>query len=333
MKYKAFLFAFCAIALFQASCKQNPLKRKATIVFYNVENLFDTIDDPTINDDDFLPESRKRWNTERYQKKVDDIAQVLASVNKEELPELIGLCEVENLAVLEDLAASQRLAEGKYQIVHVDSPDSRGIDVALMYRGDQFRAFTYDILLVNPGFRTRDILYVKGKLGRDELHVFVNHWPSRLGGVSQSEPNRLLAARTLKDKVDQILSGNAKAKIVIMGDMNDEPDNKSLMEVLEAQRPDSTARFYNLMFPVKDKKLGSYNFRGTWNVLDNLIVSAPLLRGRGFVVNGQLGQVFHEPWMEYTAKNGDMSPNSTYGGPVYYGGISDHFPVYMQLER
>jgi predicted extracellular nuclease len=332
MKNKAFLFALFVV-FFQASCKQNPLKKKATIVFYNVENLFDTIDDPAINDEEFLPESPKRWDSGRYYKKLNDIAEVLASINKEELPELIGLCEVENLSVLEDLVETEKLARGKYRIIHVDSPDKRGIDVALLYRQGEFRAFSHDAILVNPGFNTRDILYVNGKLGKDELHIFVNHWPSRVGGVEKSEPNRIVAAETLKEIVDDILSANAQAKIIIMGDMNDEPENKSLSEVLEAAPPDSIARLYNLMFPFKKQNKGSYNYQGNWNVLDNIVVSSSVLHERGFVLNDQLGQVFHETWMEYTNKNGNMSPNRTYGGPNYFGGVSDHFPVYIQLER
>jgi predicted extracellular nuclease len=332
MRNKAFLFILLLV-FFQASCKQNPLKRKATIVFYNVENLFDTIDDPAINDEEFLPEGPKQWDSKRYDKKVNDIAEVLASINKEELPELIGLCEVENLSVLKDLVKTEKLAAGKYRIIHLDSPDNRGIDVALLYRQGEFRAFSHDAILVNPGFNTRDILYVYGKLGKDEMHIFVNHWPSRVGGVEKSEPNRIMAAETLKEMVDDILKDNALAKIIIMGDMNDEPDNKSLSEVLEAAAPDSNARLFNLMFPLKEQNEGSYNYQGNWNMLDNIVVSISVIHEGGFVVNDQLGQVFHEPWMEYTNKNGDMSPNRTYGGQNYFGGVSDHFPVYVQLER
>ncbi len=314
------------------SCQPNLLKKKATIVFYNVENLFDTIDDPAINDEEFLPVSEKEWNTLRYNKKLEDIAKVLGGINSEELPELIGLCEVENRGVLEDLIATEPLTLGNYQIVHIDSPDKRGIDVALLFRQGEFKVLSHEAILVDPGFETRDILHVTGKLGRDEIHLFVNHWPSRWGGMEQSEPNRIVAAQTLKKKADEILAENAEAKIIIIGDTNDEPDNKSLAEIVQAMAPNTKANLYNLMIPLHEQNLGSYHYRGEWNMIDNIIVSEAVLRGNGFVATDQLGQVYHETWMEYRNKNGEMSPNRTYGGSNYYGGVSDHFPVYLNLE-
>jgi predicted extracellular nuclease len=315
-----------------SSFRPNLLNKKATIAFYNVENLFDTIDDPGITDEEFLPVSEKQWNTQRYNKKLEDIARVLGGINSEELPEVIGLCEVENRGVLEDLIATEPLTSGNYQIVHVDSPDKRGIDVALLFRKREFKLLSHEALLVDPGFETRDILHVTGKLGKDQFHLFVNHWPSRWGGVEKSESNRLVAAQTLKKKVDEILAENNEAKIVIMGDMNDEPDNKSLAEIVQAMAPNQKAELYNLMIPLDEQNRGSYNYRGHWNMIDNILVSETVLRGKGFVTTDQLGQVYHEAWMEYRNKDGQMSPNRTYGGLNYYGGVSDHFPVYLNLE-
>lgn len=314
------------------SCQEDPLKKQATVVFYNVENLFDTIDDPSTNDEEFLPASDKQWNTERYQKKLADIAKVLGNINAQELPELIGLCEIENQQVLKDLVQTEPLTKGNYQIVHFNSPDERGIDVALLFREGEFKVLSKEAILVNPGFKTRDILHVYGKLGNERLHLFVNHWPSRWGGLEKSQPNRIVAAQTLKTNVDSLIAENPEVKIIIMGDMNDEPDNKSLIDVLGAKAPNSSAELYNLMIPLDEQKLGSYNYQGNWNMLDNLIISEPVLKGDGLVVSDQLGQVFHQAWMEYRNKNDEMSPNRTYGGPNYYGGISDHFPVYMHLN-
>jgi predicted extracellular nuclease len=330
MKSNLILLAI-TLTLF-VSCQPNLLKKKATIVFYNVENLFDTIDDPAINDEEFLPVSEKQWNTERYNKKLEDIAKVLGGINNEELPEVIGLCEVENRDVLEDLAATAPLASGNYQIVHIDSPDKRGIDVALLFRKREFKVLSHEAIVIDPGFETRDILHVTGKLGKEELHLFVNHWPSRWGGVEQSEPNRIVAAQTLRNKVDELLAKDAGAKIIIIGDTNDEPDNKSLSEIVQAMAPNTKANLYNLMIPLDEQNKGSYYYRGDWNMIDNIIVSDAVLRGKGFVATDQLGQVYHETWMEYRNKNGEMSPNRTYGGPNYYGGVSDHFPVYLKLE-
>ncbi|HKJ41710.1 MAG TPA: endonuclease/exonuclease/phosphatase family protein [Sunxiuqinia sp.] len=331
MKNQAFLIIL--LVVFLASCSKNPLKRKATVVFYNTENLFDTIDDPKINDDEFLPQTDKHWNTQRYDKKLNDLAHVIASIDTLELPELIGLAEIENQRVLQDLIHTKYLAKGDYQIVHVDSPDKRGIDVALLYRKDEFKVLSFEALHVDPGFATRDILHVVGKLDGDKIHVFVNHWPSRWGGQEKSEPNRIVAAQTLKKKVDEILAKNPNAKIIIVGDMNDEPDNKSLLDVLGAKSPASKSELHNLMIPLDEQNKGTESYRGQWFMLDNIVVSNAVLHGKGFTASDQLGQIFHAKWMEYTNKYGKTSPNRTYGGPNYYGGISDHFPVYLKLSE
>lgn len=329
------------LATFLISCSSGKYKpkRNLTVVFYNVENLFDLVDDPHKNDNEFLPESEKQWTAERYEKKVIDISKVLGSINKNELPEIIGLCEVENKSVLEDLANSETLSPGKYQIVHFESPDFRGIDCALLFRPNEFKVLKSSPIRVkidgNEDYTTRDILYVKGRTkNREELHVFVNHWPSRIGGLEKTEPKRKAVAAILKAKIDSIQNIDQKAKIIVMGDMNDEPSNKSLLQVLNAREPETNHEgLVNLMFPLHLEKQGSYNYRGNWNMLDNLVVSDNLLDKKGFrVINGK-GEIYRSPWMEYTNRDGNISPNRTYGGPNYYGGVSDHFPVYLRLVR
>ena len=323
------------------SCSKE--KREArntlTIAFYNVENLFDTIDEPSKDDDEFTPGSEKKWDEERYQKKLQDISKVLGSINKKELPEIIGMCEVENKKVVSDLVHKEPLAKGNYLVVHHESPDIRGIDCALIYRPDEFRVeehFPIHITFKNePDYKTRDILYVKGKTRNgEELNIFVNHWPSRIGGEEQSEPNRIEVATVLRSKIDSILNINDKAEIIVMGDMNDEPANKSLTEILGAGIPEkSSGELVNLMYPDDLENNGSYNFRGNWNMLDNLVVSTSLLDDKGFRCRDKKGFIFHEEWMEYKNGKGEISPNRTYGGPNYYGGVSDHFPVYFKLQR
>jgi endonuclease/exonuclease/phosphatase family metal-dependent hydrolase len=186
-----------------------------------------------------------------------------------------------------------------------------------------------------PGYSTRDILYVKGKTkNRETLHIFVNHWPSRIGGVEKSEPRRVAVATILKSKIDSVLAESPKANIIVLGDMNDEPSNSSLAQVLGAQKPGTqNSRLINLMYPVHENKMGSYNYRGNWNMLDNIVVSESLLDNKGFRCTPEKGFVFHKEWMEYKNRKGEISPNRTYGGPNYYGGISDHFPVYFNLTR
>ena len=307
-------------------------KKHVTVVFYNVENLFDIFDGPEIKDEEFLPGSSKKWTLERYHKKLEDIARVITDIDQEDLPEIVGFCEIENQTVLNDLVKSGKMATGNYQIVHIDSPDGRGMDVAFLYRKGEFKVLAYETLQVDPGFSTRDILHVYGKLGPDKVHFFVNHWPSRIGGLKKSQPGRIVAAKVLRQKVSQILAQDPFAKIVIMGDLNDEPLNESVLNMLGAKAPGSGADLVNLMLPLDEEKLGSYYYRGEWNMLDNLIVTGPLLKGKGFTTKAP-GHIFHEKWMEYKNKEGDIIPNRTYGGPAYYGGVSDHFPVYLELTR
>ncbi len=314
-----------------------------TIVFYNVENLFDTINDPGKIDEQFLPDSNKKWNTGRYKKKINDLGKVISSININELPELIGLCEVENKAVLKDLISNRFLTKGKYAIVHEESPDARGIDVALLYREDEFKYLNHQIHRIyydfEPETTTRDILYVKGELkNREILHVFINHWSSRRNGQEESEPKRIHTAEILRLKVDSVLKDNRKAKIVILGDFNDEPTNKSLFEVLNATndiRLGNNRQLYNLMFDKSINGMGTYNYRGNWNMLDNIIVSQSLLTNKkGYIVSSDGGQIFRKRWMMYdNVKTGQMTPSKTYGGPNYYGGISDHFPVFVILRK
>jgi predicted extracellular nuclease len=327
--------------LFFTSCApwKNAAYRNMSVVFYNVENLFDLENEPGKNDGEFTPEGEKNWDMIKYQKKLADISRVISGINEGDLPEIVGLCEVENEQVLAELVMTGLLANGKYKVVHHESPDFRGIDCALIYRPEEFKVTDHFAVPVrfedDPGSVTRDILYVKGRTrNREEFHIFVNHWPSRIGGVAQTESKRIAVARILKGKIDSVLAASSKAHIIVMGDMNDDPDNKSLLEVLNAQPPSTTgATLVNLMFPDFKEGRGTYNYRGNWNMLDNLIVSPGLLDDRGFRCVEEKGHIFREEWMEYKNRDGEISPNRTYGGPNYYGGVSDHFPVYFRLKR
>ncbi len=332
MKLIIFVFSL----LFVATTMAQPVKWKArkyfTVVSYNVENLFDTLAQSKL-DEEFTPESKKNWNTERYYKKLNNIAQVIDSINPNELPEIIGLVEIENRTVLEDLIKTDILAKGKYKIVHQDGPDPRGIDCALLYRSDAFEYLTHQAIEVRFPFadnkRTRDILYVKGLVNRDTLHFFVNHWSSRRGGEDESEPKRMQSALTLKNVTDSITRVNPLAKIIIMGDFNDEPSNKSLKESLQAGTISDNTHLKNLLYEAYTKGKGSYYYRGDYNMIDNFIVSNPLLAAnKGFRLFTPNGFIFNAEFICYTNKNGDKSPNRTYGGNNYYGGFSDHFPVF-----
>ena len=319
--------------LFSCTSVEKSLQHEYTVVSYNVENLFDTVDDPKIPDEEFLPVSEKKWDNEKYQKKLTDLAQVISEVNPEEMPEVVGLVEVENRSVLEDLIKTGKLGGQEYAIIHEESPDYRGIDVAMIYRKDAFQEISHEVLPVvfpdDPEFKTRDILHVTGNIRNKLVHLFINHWPSRTGGEEQTEPKRILAASVLKKKIDQILAVEPKARIIIMGDMNDEPVNKSLHETLGAASPDSGAPLVNLMFPDDVAGKGTYFYNGNWNMLDNLVVSQAVLNG--MQVEGRKGNIYSNDWMLYINKTGDKTPNRSYVGDKYVGGVSDHFPVYLKM--
>lgn len=317
------------------SSQNKMLRNEYTVVSYNVENLFDTVDDPNVPDEEFLPESEKMWNNERYQKKLNDLAKVISEVNPLEMPEIVGLIEVENRTVLEDLIRTAAFKDHNYAIIHEESPDYRGIDVALIYRSDAFTEIMHETLPVifpdDPEFKTRDILHVVGKVRNETIHVFVNHWPSRIGGEDKTEPKRVLAASVLKQRVDLLMKVDPKARIIILGDMNDETGNKSLSEVLGAASPDSGAKLVNLMIPDDAAGLGTYFYNGGWNMLDHLIVSEEMISGKKMKVENAKGHIYKSDWMLFTNKNGDKTPNRSYVGNKYVAGVSDHFPVYFKM--
>ena len=317
------------------STQKRMLRKEYTVLSYNVENLFDTINAPKIPDEEFLPVSEKKWTSERYQKKLNDLAKVISEVNPLETPEIVGLVEIENQSVLEDLIRTNALKDHHYAIIHEESPDYRGIDVALLYRKDAFTEIMHETLPVvfpeDTAFKTRDILHVVGKIRNKTVHLFVNHWPSRIGGDEKTEPKRILAASVLKKRVDLVLNLDPNAHIIIMGDMNDEPANKSLKETLGAELPESGAELVNLMMPDNMAGLGTYFYSGNWNMLDNLIVTGEMITSKQMKVENQKGDIYSSPWMIYTNKNGDKTPNRTYVGNKYVGGVSDHFPVYFKM--
>jgi predicted extracellular nuclease len=309
-----------------------------SIGFYNTENLFDTSDDPGKIDESFLPEGEYKWTKDRYEKKLDDIAQVVLGMG---LPVLLGLCEVENQHVLEDLAANRALAPANYGIAHFESPDVRGIDVALLYDQHVFELEDARALRINfpkemdkdgEEYLTRDILRVQGRLQEKPVYVFINHWPSRRGGQEASEPRRVFVAQQLRQSVDSILAKTPKANIIIMGDFNDEPNNKSISETLAAQSAkEGKGGLFNLMLPLQQQGLGTYNYNGTWNMLDQIIVSKSLAEGTdGLKVTRP--DISKQPWMVFEHDKKGEIPNRTYGGDRYYGGVSDHFPVKAKIS-
>lgn len=337
-KFKIYIFPilFLVIVLCSGCSKVTP---PYTLMFYNVENLFDTVANPLKLDYDFLPDGPKEWNSERYFKKLDDLAKVIAAVDSINLPVIVGVCEIENDTVLNDLSKRSPLKKANYQVIWDEGPDARGIDCALLYNPSVFKINSYEYLGVgDPSdftFVTRDILYVNGSIQNEVFHVFVNHWPSRRGGADDSTPKRVLAANVLRHKVDEIINKNQQANIIIMGDMNDEPGDLSLTDILVAlpnNSQPSDIDLVNLMYDEYEAQKGSYSYRGKWDMIDNVVVSGYLInKQNGLRTTLNDGHIFHQPFMEYVNERGEVSPNRTYGR-TYFGGISDHFPVYLTID-
>lgn len=300
-----------------------------TLVFYNVENLFDTIDDPLTDDNEYLPGTAKDWNSDKYSTKLDRLAEVL-SRNTDGYPVFIGFSEVENESVLTDLTSHPDLIGGGYGILLKDSPDERGIDVGLAYRKSIFTPITVRHLSVTlpEGDRpTRDILYTHGQIkDGPDVHIFVNHWPSRGGGAEETTHKRMAASQTLASAIEAITGTDADAHIVVMGDFNDYPKDASLQEL-------KNVGLHNLMEGLSETERGSYNYRGSWDFLDQILVSQSLKDGVGLEIKEGSTAAFHFPEMLYTdPKYHDEKPNRTYGGDKYFGGYSDHLPVKTVLE-
>lgn len=329
-------FSVVISTLFFTSCTVN---HQITVAFYNVENLFDTINSGVKLDSEFTPNSEKQWNTAKYKKKIDDLSKVISVIDKKGFPVLVGLAEIENNHVLDDLVANRHISKAGYKFVWNDSPDLRGIDCALLYNPAVFKLVKVEMIpVVNPNdtaFITRDVLLAEGVMGKEKFYVFVNHWPSRREGEEVSLEKRNLAAAVVRQKVDQLFEIDVTANIIIMGDMNDEPENESLAKTLGA-KPNTTEPIandlVNLMYDESIRKEGSYYYRGNWDMIDNMIVSGSLIvkeKGLGTTLND--GHIFHQKFMEFVNDRGEITPNRTYG-KTYYGGISDHFPIYMSLE-
>ncbi|WP_420386791.1 hypothetical protein [Roseivirga sp.] len=309
------------------------------VAFYNVENLFDYFDDSLTLDDAFLPRGENHWTKARYELKQQHIAKTIAAMGGWEAPELIGLCEVENRFVLTTLTQFTLLKPIGYEIVHQESPDRRGIDVAALYRPDKFELldyFYYPLRFPSDSTsRSRDILHLIGRLpNQDTLHFFVNHWPSKFGGEFETQPKRMFAAHFLRLKADSIMARNSKANIIITGDFNDEPYEESMTTGLNLQTDIELLQandLYNLMYPIR-YLTGTHSFENEWGVLDQFIVNGRLMDPTHSThIFRQTAQIFDMPFLIMEGATGATRPFRTYQGPKYIGGYSDHLPILMDL--
>ena len=342
MQRRLTLLTFYCIALFFLLQRETFAQENFRIMFYNVENLFDTKHDSLKNDYDFLPGGFMNWNNWKYWEKQRNIGRVITAVGKMQSPALVGLCEIENDSVIFDLTKRSPIRAQGYEYIVTNSPNLRGIDVALLYQRHKFKLIErneYEIIFREEDARpTRNILHAVGQVvSGDTLDVFVCHFPSRYGGQLVSEPSRIDAAQLLRTKVDSLLVIRQDANIIIMGDFNDHPDDKSIFKVLKARSINyhlSKKELYNLFFHrIKERDFGTLKYRGQWGVLDQFIVSGNLLMKQESVrINNNKAHIFKADFLtEKDEKYGGVRPYRTNLGPRYIGGFSDHLPIYMDL--
>ena len=312
------------------------------IAFYNVENLFDTKDDPVTDDSEFLPDGKYKWNEEKYKVKSDNIATVIAALNDGKGADIVGLSEIENMGVIADLLNHPSLKKMDYGIVHRESPDMRGIDVAMIYKKKAFRVIGTTAIKVDisafDSRPTRDIILVTGVTStKDTLHIFLNHWPSRRGGAAESQPRRELAATVLRKAADSILQSAPNARLVLMGDFNDNPTDASISKILGATKNPDLSQQNSLYDPANNfnwkEGEGSEFYRGDWSRFIQIILSTSLLKN-----NLDQQNTFHDIYLfkpEWILTEDkayqQMIPYRTFEDqqPI---GYSDHLPVYVKLK-
>jgi predicted extracellular nuclease len=329
------LGGLCAFCLIGFSLQEK--KTTLLVAWWNVENLYDTTDDPN-DDDEFTPQGKNNWNEERLKLKFEHLAQVIKDMSKAHntaLPDVMGFCEVEHQALLETLFSTY-LKSADYGFVYYESSDMRGIDVGFAYNKKSLtlvegKRFYVDLKTDRP---TRDV--VMGKFSRNGkfLYVFGNHFPSRRGGKEESEPRRIAAAQTLRAAIDEILKNDSNADIIVLGDFNDEPTDKSIADILKSSaNPDDVTndgtKLYNFMAAYQG--IGSYLFRREWSKIDQALVSKGMLNKTGFSAPLSGFQCFSQEYMFEEKKSGEKQPFRTYAGNKWLGGYADHLPICLEV--
>lgn len=318
-------------------------KAPITVAFYNCENFFDTKDDPKKKDDEYLPEAASKWDETRYNNKIQKVAQVLDStVAGPALPNLVGLVEIENNEVLQDLLAKSQFSTKNYGSLSTDSPDERSIDCGLLYDKTVFSLVDFKELNATNSalgdYKTRNILFATLKATNgDVFYVFVNHWPSRREGEKESEPRRIYAAEQVRNKINELQKKDPKAKVIVMGDFNDHPDNSSILNTLKANdTPKEKGDLYNAFYTLDKEKQGTHYYNKEWRVLDQIIVSQGLLGAKkGYSFDPKNAHILRKDFVLFkNAKTGEERPNRTYGSEnKYFNGYSDHLAIYVELTQ
>lgn len=313
----------------------NSAYKTYTIAFYNIENLFDLENDPLTNDDDFLPTSVKRWTPKRYENKLRKLGSVISKIGEEDnelAPVIMGVAEVENKKVLSDLVRSKNLINESYSYVHYDSSDERGIDVALLYKSDVFQvenSETFSVYLqTENGERdyTRDILLVQGRLHDEHINIIVNHWSSRREGEKETEYKRLASAKVVNSIIQNLKNAEEEAKIIVMGDFNDNPNNKSLLLI------EKESQLFNPFKTVWSQDKGSLNHDFKWNLFDQILFSTNFFDKNNSKLTFDTADVYNSKFLTQYHGKYKGQPFRTYVGKKYKGGYSDHFPIYITLN-
>ncbi|MCT4636125.1 MAG: endonuclease/exonuclease/phosphatase family protein [Bacteroidales bacterium] len=331
------------VTLTSTNAQQKKQYQISCVGFYNLENLFDTLDTPNVRDTEFTPNGPKSWSGKRYNEKLNNMASVIARMGEEYIktgPAILGVCEVENKSVLEDLIKTDQLKGMDYGIVHYNSPDKRGIDVGFLYQKDKFTpTSSKSYTLTVPGmdnFYTRDQLLVSGDFHGERIHVIVNHWPSRRGGEKRSRHLRNAAADLSKEIIDSIQNSEPKAKIILMGDLNDDPTNHSVKRHIGAKmRKDKLGEkdMYNPMEKIYKNGIGTTAYRDNWSLFDQLILSSSMVNKDYSDWTYYKTKIFSRKFLKRQEGRWKGYPYRTFVGNTYQGGYSDHFPVYVFLIK
>lgn len=309
------------------------------IISYNVENLFDTVASNKYRDKDFTPTGKFEWNTQRYKAKLNNLSKVVDAVCDSTPLLFLGVCEVENKKVVKHWLKNPLMAKHHLGSIHFNSMDPRGISVALLYNKKLFTPKAKEAIHprfdLDTSYKARNILYVKGNFGKEEIHVFLNHWSTRKGGAEKSDSRRVETAKLLRKKIDEIQAANTNAKIIVMGDFNDPPFAKSISEVLNAKQSELTLKensLFNLMSESALRGKYTFDFAGEQDMLDQIIVSENFVNNNcRLCIDKKRGYVFQPKWLMYKSSKFGPMPFRTYEGFKYVGGFSDHLPVYCDL--
>ena len=345
-KYFGLATIFCtSVFLYAQSIPPKYPKEERVIAFYNLENCYDTIDDPLTTDEEFTPLGNRHYTAEIMRHKLSNLSRVISELGptgREYPPDLLGVAEVENSAVLQELVRLPLLARARYRIIHHESPDPRGIDVALLYQSTSFQPLEHRPLSVSlPGGTkqvrfTRDILYVKGLLDEDTFHILVNHWPSRRGGEVRSAPARMAAAKICRHFIDSLESVHPHSAIIVMGDLNDDPDSRSIVRWLGAsgkKEDDGNNILFNPWVAFYQKGIGTLANKDRWGLFDQILFSRSLLfSGKKSWYWGR-ADICRKPYLSENQGRFKGYPMRTWDGNRYRGGFSDHFPTYITLIK